>query len=936
MTLAGLSPAGALIVRAGEPFALQVGYVDENGAAMDLTGRIFALAFRYTDQTTPFLTINAELDGHALTAVALGTGEQASQIYAAGVGRRLSYDFMELTGGATSSRLTERVAVEPGSDIPGEVVPQYMDLPLLAVTVAAQRKLVVERGRPGFGAERRLYDAGLIEAPTVDAMNEYLRGAGIEGATPILEGAQAAKNAAESSAEQAESERSLAQQARVASEANAAFAQAASPIYPDIATGMAAVAEDGYFSVRPPTGEPQTFSKLYRKVSGAPIFIDDYPNKAALNLRIQPKASVRVAAPASMPITTTAAGSVVDGVTLQEGDRWAQLAANQPYLNGIFVAGAAGAGSTRAADMAAPNQFPGAQFAVLEGVANGGTVWTCVNSENPTVGTTAILFRKDDDLIRTRQLLADKTDLTTSANDRHSRMLGDASTADMVEEEFMARADLIRPVEGGLQLGQKREVVEEQLPGTLYMLEIDDKVYLRVDEAEFVEIESEREEVPGALRVTVDEQDNIIALVLEDGTTTVRAAPVASARTGLRAGLCHIIGVGQSWMGGTGGAPALTVTSMDRLLMFVGGIRPTDVLAAPDAYASLVPAVEANNTGNVRGETPMSGFARSLIERIGAEDGYTLADAGVNMLVSVVAPGGLPIINLARNSTYFAQIMEQFDAGRARAAAMGTSYRLLCCPVILGKGDYDIARDTASQVPRDPWAANLAALVKDVNEAVRARVPDHPDVHFVVLHTGSHGHASLLPNVDLAINQLDRENALIWFGGPLYPYQRAPGDTVHFTGAAYRQAGAVAGVIAKRIAVDAVDPHAMLPVEYRAGGNVISVMFDPARTPLALDGAAVGNPENAGFTLVDAAGAALTIASVTAWRDRVDVVASAALPAEWSLRYGWTGALVAGAVSGPRGSLRDSQGVSIRLDPAGLNIPLHNWAGLFEIHHKGA
>lgn len=204
MTLAGLSPAGALIVRAGEPFALQVGYVDENGDLQDLTGRLFTLAVRYTDQTVPFLTIDAELDGLAVTAVALGTAEQASQIYAAGLTRSLSYDFMELTSGATASRLTERVSVQSGSDIPGNVIPQYMDLPLLSVTVAAQRKLVVERGRPGFGAERRLFDAGLIDEPTTEKMDARYLQAGAEGARPFADAAEAARDIAVEKSESAQ------------------------------------------------------------------------------------------------------------------------------------------------------------------------------------------------------------------------------------------------------------------------------------------------------------------------------------------------------------------------------------------------------------------------------------------------------------------------------------------------------------------------------------------------------------------------------------------------------------------------------------------------------------------------------------------------------------------------------------------------------------
>ncbi|WP_313337443.1 hypothetical protein [Sphingobium yanoikuyae] len=278
MTLAGLSPAGALIVRAGEPFALQVGYVDENGAAMDLTGRIFALAIRYTDQTAPFLTINAELDGQALTAVALGTGEQASQIYAAGLARRLSYDFMELTGGATSSRLTERVAVEAGSDIPGDVVPQYMDLPLLGVTVAAQRKLVSERGRPGFGAERRLFDAGLIPEPTVEKMDERYLQAGAEGARPYAEAAEAARDTAIDQAAVSTTKAGEAEDAAARAQMAEANVSAGMP-FDTIAAGLAATAEGDTFAV---FGPPPYYATTYRKVAGAAEVRGTFSSQEAL------------------------------------------------------------------------------------------------------------------------------------------------------------------------------------------------------------------------------------------------------------------------------------------------------------------------------------------------------------------------------------------------------------------------------------------------------------------------------------------------------------------------------------------------------------------------------------------------------------------------------------------------------------------------------
>lgn len=465
------------------------------------------------------------------------------------------------------------------------------------------------------------------------------------------------------------------------------------------------------------------------------------------------------------------------------------------------------------------------------------------------------------------------------------------ATLDDLEREQLRRAALLRTGDRGeVILGNQRDMRED--------------------------------EVPGALHVTVDGEDRILTLLRADGAHVARAPADPPAQTGLRAGLVHVLGLGQSWMGGTGGAPALTTTAQDRLLMFVGGIRPLDVLAAPAAYASLVPAVEAANAGDVRGETPMSGFARALAERLAA-DGITLAAAGANLLLSVVAPGGTSLNQFARGGRYYTDAMDQIAAGMARAAGMGTTYRLLCCPVMLGKGDYD-----GGEVSRHAWAAVLAHLAEDLTAAVQALLPGHPEVPLILVQSGSHGHAGRAPTVDLAIGDLDRSHPLIWYGGTLAPYARAA-DGVHFVGASYRRAGAVAGVIAADL-VAGRTPPALLPVEWRRQGRVISVMYRPA-APLVLDMAGAGNPTDGGFALVDAAGAALGIASVTAHADRVDVVAADDLPPGWRLRYAWSGAYAGGTVSGPRGALRDSQGDAITLDPGGLAVPLHNWAGLFEI-----
>lgn len=430
-------------------------------------------------------------------------------------------------------------------------------------------------------------------------------------------------------------------------------------------------------------------------------------------------------------------------------------------------------------------------------------------------------------------------------------------------------------------------------------------------------VDFEQEELPGIERAWVTESGQISAQMSDSGRFVVQGCDeFMNVQTGLRAGLCHILGIGQSWMGGTGGAPAITTVAQDGIMMFVGGVRPTDALVAPDCYASLVPAVESNNAGNVRGETPMSGFARGLVDAMQVYDGLSLTDSGSQLLLSVVAPGGQALGGFTKGGVYWLQVVEQINAGYARAQALGETYRLLCCPVILGKGDYD-----AGQPSQEGFKLTLAALADDLNAYMRGLIPGHPDVALIVIQTGSHGHSARQPSVDLALNRLDREHDHIIMGGTLSAYPRATGDTVHFSAQSYFNVGWVAGRTAQRWLFTGAKPDVMLPVEYDAQGSVISVRYRAPQLPLVIDTAGVNSPVNAGFELFDEGGNLLSINSISVKRDRVVIVASVALPATWTLRYAVSGAYVAGQISGPRGALRDSS-----------TAP--HWAGLFSIHHN--
>jgi hypothetical protein len=148
--LAGLSPAGALYVRAGEPKVLNVSLAQADGTTpQNLQGRTFALIVRRSSRISPLFTINAELSPDSLYVSVMMTAEQATAIYEAGYAQSLSYDFVELSGGASTSRFTERVLVQTAPSLPSDIVPIWEMLPYTEAMIRPDALVITERGAAG-------------------------------------------------------------------------------------------------------------------------------------------------------------------------------------------------------------------------------------------------------------------------------------------------------------------------------------------------------------------------------------------------------------------------------------------------------------------------------------------------------------------------------------------------------------------------------------------------------------------------------------------------------------------------------------------------------------------------------------------------------------------------------------------------------------------
>lgn len=136
---------------------------------------------------------------------------------------------------------------------------------------------------------------------------------------------------------------------------------------------------------------PGTVSKI-TGLSSTPVGNDEAASKGYVDNVAQgldAKPSVRAASVSNTSLSGTAA---MDGVAIAAGDRVLLKDQTVPAQNGIYVV-AAGAW-TRATDMDAWTEVPGAYVWVEEGTVNADTAWVSTANAGGTIGTTAIPWVK--------------------------------------------------------------------------------------------------------------------------------------------------------------------------------------------------------------------------------------------------------------------------------------------------------------------------------------------------------------------------------------------------------------------------------------------------------------------------------------------------------------------------------------------------------------
>jgi hypothetical protein len=161
-----------------------------------------------------------------------------------------------------------------------------------------------------------------------------------------------------------------------------------------LADGANFIKKDGSVTM---TGALNMGSQLITNVQ-TPSATTDAANKsyvdgliAGLNALFDHKGSVRAASTANVTISNPGTATF-DGVTLSNGERILLKNQTAPAENGIYVFNGSGVAMTRATDMDAWAEVPGAVVIVEEGTTLADTWWYVTSNTGGTLGTTAITW----------------------------------------------------------------------------------------------------------------------------------------------------------------------------------------------------------------------------------------------------------------------------------------------------------------------------------------------------------------------------------------------------------------------------------------------------------------------------------------------------------------------------------------------------------------
>lgn len=372
----------------------------------------------------------------------------------------------------------------------------------------------------------------------------------------------------------------------------------------------------------------------------------------------------------------------------------------------------------------------------------------------------------------------------------------------------------------------------------------------------------------------------------------------------------HLIGYGQSNMGGNGGTAVTTAQEFD--LVCVGGQDPSPT--------ALLPATVANSQIGTFSESPILGVGKMLKQR--ALDKLGVADTDFTWLLILANDGytGYSITQLNKGTAPYAQVLSQVTAIKAIADAAGKTFGVPAIYWVQGEADTGLTGAA--------YKADLLQLESDLRTDIMAITGQTVAPPLVCWQLSSRSR-----QVALATLQASHEREGIIVAAPAYQY--GPGgyaDGVHLATLDRKINGGYLAIATFDTIMTGVKFRPLEPVSVSVLGNRITLTFnkpglviDTTQVPDQTFGSVVK-----GFSVVNGSSVAQTISAVTVSDNRVFLDMAAAPAPGWTISYakGWTGSYpFYDANDGGAGNLRDNSGAELTFE----GFAMHHWCVAFDL-----
>jgi hypothetical protein len=403
--------------------------------------------------------------------------------------------------------------------------------------------------------------------------------------------------------------------------------------------------------------------------------------------------------------------------------------------------------------------------------------------------------------------------------------------------------------------------------------------------------------------------------------------------------IMHFLAHGQSSILGTQGfisGNVLSTAPLTGALMFRNCItawQPNDAhpgWTEADKRAFFSQMVEKKMGSD--GETGMYGLCQAFISLCASENGIGAGPTGYQLIGSVAGQGDRRADQIAYGTAFWQRIVDDIHYAKLKCAT--TSFP------VSGPEKYGFSgfvfdasvNDEAQATAPSSYKATVVGIRDDLAAEVLAETGSSDPFPTVISQCASHASNGVSdPQIALALLDMGINEPRFYLSTPDYHLPHA--DSVHRNAWGQWRKGVHHGVVLKRVIVDGIDWKPLHVTAHRIDGAWLELDIEGAAfdTPqgdqvgLVVDrsGSVVTPLTGDGFVLRKPNGTVNDFRECKALGRTLRLRFDGTVATGSTLRYAIEGSGV-GPASGPRGCIRDNQGISV------AGYPVFNWMPMFQ------